>query len=99
VVWDFRSADMAAGGQGAPLAPFLHFALAKRIGAEAPVAFLNVGGVANVTWVDPAKARPEDDGALLAFDTGPGNALVDDWMADHGLGPMDRDGAAAAAGR
>lgn len=98
VVWDFRTADMEAGGQGAPLAPFYHFALARRIGAEAPLAFLNIGGVANVTWVDPSKSAPEEEGALVAFDTGPGNALVNDWMAARTGEEMDRDGAAAAAG-
>ncbi len=103
VVWDFRSADMEAGGQGAPLVPFYHFALARRIGATggsaAPLAFLNIGGVANVTWVDPAKPAPEADGALIAFDTGPGNALVNDWMRARTGAPMDADGGAAAAGR
>jgi anhydro-N-acetylmuramic acid kinase len=99
VVWDFRSADMAAGGQGAPLVPFFHFALARRIGVAAPVAFLNVGGVANVTWVDPAAPAPEAPGALVAFDTGPGNALINDWMAARIGAAMDADGAAAAAGR
>lgn len=99
VIADFRSADMAAGGEGAPLAPFFHFALARHIGATEPVAFLNIGGVANVTWVDPGKDAPEDDGALVAFDTGPGNALVNDWMAQHRGEPLDRDGAAAAQGR
>ena len=99
VVWDFRSADVAAGGEGAPLAPFYHFALARRIGAEAPLCFLNIGGVANVTWVDPRRAAPEEGGALLAFDTGPGNALVDDWMMRRSGEALDRDGAAAAAGR
>src|SRR5690606_25295011 len=98
VVWDFRTADMQAGGQGAPLAPFYHFALARRIGAEEPLAFLNIGGVANVTWVDPSKSAPEEEGALVAFDTGPGNALVNDWMAARTGEAMDRDGAAAAAG-
>lgn len=99
VVGDFRSADMAAGGEGAPLAPFFHFALAQHIGALAPLAFLNIGGVANVTWVDPSKDAPEEPGALLAFDTGPGNALVNDWMAQHGGEPLDRDGVAAARGQ
>ncbi|MFV0333807.1 MAG: anhydro-N-acetylmuramic acid kinase [Tropicimonas sp.] len=99
VVWDFRSADMEAGGEGAPLAPFYHFALARHIGAAAPVAFLNIGGVANVTWVDPSKPSPEAEGALLAFDTGPGNALVNDWMQARAGAPMDRNGEAAAAGR
>jgi anhydro-N-acetylmuramic acid kinase len=99
VLWDFRSEDMAAGGEGAPLAPFYHFALAKHIGAAAPVAFLNIGGVANVTWVDPAKPAPEAEGALVAFDTGPGNALVNDWMRARIGEPMDSGGAAAAVGR
>jgi len=99
VMADFRSADMVAGGEGAPLAPFFHFALAKHIEAREPVAFLNIGGVANVTWVDPRKSTPEDDGALAAFDTGPGNALINDWMARHTGKPLDRDGAAAAEGQ
>ncbi len=98
VVWDFRSADMVAGGEGAPLAPFFHFALAKHIGATEPLAFLNIGGVANVTWIDPRKTAPEEDGALLAFDTGPGNALLNDWMTRHGREPLDRDGGEAAKG-
>lgn len=98
VAWDFRSADVAAGGEGAPLAPFFHHALARHIGADVPVAFLNIGGVGNVTWVDPARERPEEPGALLAFDTGPGNALVNDWMALRTGAPMDRDGVAAASG-
>ncbi|TYO88494.1 anhydro-N-acetylmuramic acid kinase [Oceanicella actignis] len=99
VAWDFRSADMRAGGQGAPLAPFFHFALARMIGADAPLAFLNLGGVGNVTWVDPAAPAPEAPGALVAFDTGPGNALIDDWMRARAGAPCDENGAAAAAGR
>ena len=99
VVWDFRSADMQAGGEGAPLAPFFHFALAKQMGATEPIAFLNIGGVANVTWVDPSKSAPEEEGALLAFDTGPGNALINDWMSKHDREPLDRDGAEAAKGQ
>ncbi len=96
VVWDFRSADMRLGGQGAPLAPFFHFALARHIGAQGPVVFLNLGGVGNVTWVDPARAYPEDDGALLAFDTGPGCAPLDDLMqARRGLARDDGGGLAA----
>ncbi|MEM8752944.1 MAG: anhydro-N-acetylmuramic acid kinase, partial [Pseudomonadota bacterium] len=98
-VYDFRSADMAAGGEGAPLAPFYHFALARLIGAEGPVAFLNLGGVGNVTFVDPAAPAPEAPGALLAFDTGPGSALIDDWMRAKTGAAMDEDGAAAAVGR
>ncbi|MBL3568812.1 anhydro-N-acetylmuramic acid kinase [Rhodovulum sulfidophilum] len=99
VVWDFRSADVAAGGQGAPLAPFYHFACARRAGLTAPVAFLNLGGVGNLTWVDPGRARPEDEGALLAFDTGPANAPIDDLMRARLDRSCDHDGALAAGGR
>jgi anhydro-N-acetylmuramic acid kinase len=97
VVWDFRTADMAAGGEGAPLVPFFHHACARRAGLALPVAFLNIGGVANVTWLDPS--RPDPVGACLAFDTGPGNALLNDWMQRRTGAALDRDGAAAAAGR
>lgn len=98
VVWDFRSSDVQLGGQGAPLAPFYHFACARFIGAAGPVAFLNLGGVGNLTWVDPAQERPEAAGALLAFDTGPANAPVNDLMqARLGLA-QDAGGALAAAG-
>lgn len=91
VVWDFRADDVAAGGQGAPLAPVYHRALFETGGLTGPVAFLNIGGVANVTYVDAA-------GGLIAFDTGPGNALLDDWMqARRGL-PFDKAGAFAAGG-
>lgn len=96
VVWDFRSADVALGGQGAPLVPFYHHALARRIGETGPVAILNLGGVANVTWVDAHDPRPET--ACLAFDCGPGNAAMDDLMrARRGLG-WDADGALAGQG-
>ena len=99
VAWDFRSADMKAGGQGAPLAPFYHHALVRSAGCTSPVAVLNLGGVGNVTVVDPRVETPEAEGALLAFDTGPANALVDDlMMAREGLS-CDRDGRAAAAGQ
>lgn len=99
VVWDFRSADVELGGQGAPLAPFYHFACARWIGATRPLAFLNLGGVGNLTWIDPRRARPEEEGALLAFDTGPANAPIDDLVqARLGL-PFDRDGALARRGQ
>ncbi|PIE14781.1 MAG: anhydro-N-acetylmuramic acid kinase [Rhodobacterales bacterium] len=98
VVWDFRSADVEMGGQGAPLAPFFHFACAKWAGETAPLAFLNLGGVGNLTWIDPCKSCPEDAGALLAFDTGPANAPINDLlMARRGLS-CDQDGALAAVG-
>lgn len=90
VVYDFRSADVAAGGQGAPLAPVYHRAMLKRIGAGADTAILNLGGVANVTWCD--------GDTIAAFDTGPANAPVNDWVGRHGGGEMDRDGAIAASG-
>ena len=88
VVDDFRSADVAAGGEGAPFAPLYHGALAADL--ELPVAVLNIGGVANVTWVGP-------DGMLVAFDTGPGNAMIDDWVGRHTGERMDVDGRLAAA--
>ncbi|UWQ93206.1 anhydro-N-acetylmuramic acid kinase [Rhodobacteraceae bacterium M382] len=98
VVWDFRSDDVAMGGEGAPLAPFFHFACAKWIGANDPLCFLNLGGVGNLTYVDPRFDQPEQPGALLAFDTGPANAPVNDLLqARLGL-PMDRDGAIAQSG-
>jgi anhydro-N-acetylmuramic acid kinase len=89
VVSDFRSADVQAGGEGAPLVPVFHAALASA--EPKPVAFLNIGGVANVTWIGP-------DGTLLAFDTGPGNAMLDDWCLTHTGEPLDADGRLAASG-
>ncbi len=91
VINDFRSNDVAAGGEGAPLAPLYHQALAGALAR--PAAVLNVGGVANVTWIGAG----EDD--ILAFDTGPGNALIDDWMLRHAGAPFDTDGALARQGR
>ncbi|WP_412505218.1 anhydro-N-acetylmuramic acid kinase [Roseovarius sp. SYSU LYC5161] len=98
VVWDFRSADIRLGGEGAPLAPFFHFACAKWMAAGEPLAFLNLGGVGNLSWVDPRLDRPEDPAALLAFDTGPANAPVNDLVkARRGLS-FDKDGAMARQG-
>lgn len=99
VVWDFRSADVSSGGEGAPLAPFFHFACARRIGATEPLAFLNLGGVGNVTWVDPSAEAPELPGALLAFDTGPGNALIDDFIRARRGQACDTGGELALSGR
>jgi anhydro-N-acetylmuramic acid kinase len=99
VVWDFHTADVVSGGEGAPLVPFFHFACARWIGAEGPVAFLNLGGVGNVTWVDPRAAGPEAAGALVAFDTGPGNALLDDFLGLRLGRAFDADGAVAGEGR
>jgi len=89
VAYDFRSADVAAGGQGAPLVPVFHAALATHL--EKPLAILNIGGVANVTWIGP-------NGTLSAFDTGPGNGPLDDWAGQHTGERFDRDGALARAG-
>ena len=98
VVWDFRTADVELGGEGAPLAPFFHHACARYIKAERPVAFLNLGGVGNLTWVDPAVAEPQAEGALLAFDTGPANAPVNDLMQERLGLAYDKDGAVARGG-
>lgn len=98
VVWDFRSNDVQLGGEGAPLAPFFHFACAKWIKADAPLAFLNLGGVGNITWVDPSKNNPEETGALLAFDTGPANAPINDLMQSRLGLSYDKDGALARQG-
>jgi anhydro-N-acetylmuramic acid kinase len=89
VVADFRSADVAAGGEGAPLAPLFHAALAAAL--PKPLAILNIGGVANVTWIG-------EEAQVLAFDTGPGNALIDDWVRRHIGAAADIDGAFAHAG-
>ena len=90
VVNDFRSADVAAGGQGAPLVPIFHHLLAKDMGL--PVVILNIGGVANITWVD------QNIDELVGFDTGPGNALIDDWVSGHSKYPYDPDGQIALSG-
>lgn len=99
VVWDFRSADVELGGEGAPLAPFFHHACARYVGLRKPVAFLNLGGVGNLTWVDPAVARPQDAGALLAFDTGPANAPLNDLLQKRRGLAFDEGGALAAQGQ
>ena len=97
-VWDFRSTDVEMGGQGAPLVPFFHHACARFIGADAPLALLNLGGVGNVTWVDPRVERPELPGAVLAFDTGPANAPVNDLMQERRGLAQDEGGALALSG-
>lgn len=91
VVHDFRAADVAAGGQGAPLVPVYHRALAAYAGLSPPAAFLNIGGVANVTLIAA-------DGSLRAFDTGPGNAILDDIVAASLGQRYDEGGAFAASG-
>jgi anhydro-N-acetylmuramic acid kinase len=97
-VWDFRSSDVTIGGQGAPLAPFFHYALARHIGATEPLAFLNLGGVGNITWIDPTAPGPESPGALMAFDTGPANAPINDLMRQRLGLAQDEAGALAASG-
>jgi anhydro-N-acetylmuramic acid kinase len=91
VVNDFRSADVAAGGQGAPLMPLYHAVLARKSGLAQPLVVVNIGGVAQVTYID--------GDVVLAFDTGPGNAPIDDWMQRHTGKPVDEDGALARTGR
>lgn len=92
VAFDFRTADVAAGGEGAPLAPIYHAARARAAGLAAPVAALNVGGVANITLIGA-------DGTLLAFDTGPGNGMIDLMLQSRDLGRFDDGGRLAASGR
>jgi anhydro-N-acetylmuramic acid kinase len=89
VVNEFRTADVAAGGQGAPFVPLYHLVLTRKM--DRPIAVVNIGGVANLTYVG---AR----GEVIAFDTGPGNAALDDWALAHTGEPVDRDGKLAAKG-
>jgi anhydro-N-acetylmuramic acid kinase len=91
VVYDFRAADIAAGGEGAPFSPIYHRAVALRLGLEPPVVVLNIGGVANVTYVD--------GDTLIACDAGPGNALLDDFVRLRTKKPLDTDGHMAQSGR
>jgi anhydro-N-acetylmuramic acid kinase len=91
VAYDFRTADMRAGGQGAPLAAIYHAALLRHIGAAPNSAVLNLGGVGNLTWWGGGSE-------LIAFDTGPANAPLNDWVTCHGLGELDRDGTLARQG-
>lgn len=92
VVFNFRADDVAAGGQGAPLLPVYHQALAHAAGLELPTALLNIGGVANITSIGA------NDGELVAFDTGPGNALIDDVVLTRTGKPYDDGGTLAASG-
>jgi anhydro-N-acetylmuramic acid kinase len=92
VVHDLRAADVAAGGQGAPFVPVYHRALVAGADLGSPVAVLNLGGVGNVTYVEAGRDP-------IAFDTGPGNALLDDLVLERTGASMDRDGLIAAAGR
>lgn len=90
VVSDLRIADVKEGGQGAPLVPIYHAALARDL--PRPLAVVNIGGVGNVTWIGA-------DGSLLAFDTGPGNGPIDDWCMRRAGLRFDRDGALAGSGK
>ena len=106
VVFDLRAADVAAGGQGAPLVPVYHQALVAKL-AQRPVAVVNIGGVANVTWIGRDGIGRDGIGRnghgreprLIAFDTGPGNALLDDWMMKRAGIAYDEDGRTSGAGR
>lgn len=90
LAYDFRSADVAAGGEGAPLAPVYHRALLTFARLQ-NAAVLNLGGVANITLAQP-------DGSLVAFDTGPANGPIDEWVEGHERGTYDEDGHIAGAG-
>ncbi len=95
VVNDFRSADVAAGGQGAPLVPLYHQALLRTLDPpddDWPIAILNIGGVANVTYIGR-------DGTVAACDTGPGNALINDWLQRNTGALLDAGGKVAASGK
>jgi len=92
VAHDFRAADVAAGGQGAPIVPAFHQAIVRNLDRPGPLAVLNLGGVANVTYVEAGNDP-------IACDTGPGNALIDDFMRTHTGKPLDRDGDLAAKGQ
>lgn len=92
VVYDLRAADCEAGGQGAPLVPVYHRALVAKL-PQRPVAVVNIGGVANITWID------SETDHLIAFDTGPGNALIDDVVARETALAYDEGGALAAQGK
>jgi anhydro-N-acetylmuramic acid kinase len=94
-VSDFRSQDVAQGGQGAPLAPLYHFARVQSDRLSLPCAVLNIGGVSNITYI----GSNEEEQDLLAFDCGPGNALMDDLMLERTGQAFDQGGARAAQGQ
>lgn len=89
VIADLRQADISAGGQGAPLVPIYHQAIAEKL--QKPIAFVNIGGVANLTWID-------ENNEISAFDIGPGNALINDWMMKYFKKPFDKEGKIAGSG-
>lgn len=94
VVYDMRANDMAHGGQGAPLIPVYHAALARNLPADCafPVVFVNIGGISNLTYIGP-------DGDIVAFDSGPGNTLIDQWVEAQAGIPFDQGGMIASEGR
>src|SRR5215475_4635792 len=92
VMHDFRAADVAAGGQGAPFVPVYHRALAQSLEREGPIVVVNIGGVSNITYID-------GNDTLIACDTGPGNALLDDFMFREMHQPFDTAGSFAALGK
>ena len=91
VVWDMRLNDMIHGGQGAPLVPAYHRALAHGLGLNGPVMFVNIGGISNITWVNEGHDP-------VAFDSGPGNALIDQWVQSQAGIPFDDGGRIASEG-
>lgn len=91
VVYDMRANDMVAGGQGAPLVPVFHQAIAANLDDEFPICFVNIGGISNITYVNGDE--------LIAFDTGPGNTLIDQWVQTCGGIPYDQGGKIASEGR
>lgn len=95
VVSDFRSADIREGGEGAPLAPVYHAALVRALEPDGAVGVINIGGVANITYVPHGASDLE----IVAFDCGPGNGLIDEWVELKTGAAMDADGALARAGQ
>ncbi len=92
VIWNFREQDMMNGGQGAPLVPFFHFALSQFLGFDDLTAFINIGGIANITLVEPGCQYPESGGVIAAFDSGPGNCLMDQYCQTYGNSNYDTNG-------
>lgn len=91
VVYDMRAADMNAGGQGAPLVPVFHQAIAAKLNLDLPLAFVNIGGISNITYLGAGNQ-------VIAFDTGPGNALIDQWVQAEGGIPFDQGGSISSEG-
>jgi anhydro-N-acetylmuramic acid kinase len=93
IIYDMRANDMQLGGQGAPLVPAYHAALAKGLpDGDLPVCFVNIGGISNLTFIGR-------DGTVIAYDSGPGNTLIDQWVETHAGIPFDQGGMIASEGR